>query len=334
MPLSASDLIVLPYDPQFSRAGAQYARDSLHFTYNRMRLNTGDRLRKIAAGVAFEMATRRWLETASIRYSRLGATAFTDPDRFDLAIGGRRCDLKSSLIYDRRKIAALYDDPGWALDAEALVPEDQFESERMGENDIYLFGFVTGLEARHSTDTEKALARGLPVYMVHTPPRAVWAGLTQWRSLGKLALKSNAAASIAVEIGGQNADHTTVRERVKLLPRTRTLVEHDYYSVLYLSMPHLPGGAVGLHSPTLHETHIVEPTGWVNIWVYGQRVYLCGWLNKHDFRRCSRHLPADSPVKQYRHTATANRALPIGELRPMAELAEIAQRHTQGTTGL
>ena len=135
MPLSASDIVVLPYDPQFSRAGAQYARDSLHFTYNRMRLNTGDRLRKIAAGIAFEMATRRWLETASIQYSRLGATAFTDPDRFDLAIGGRRCDLKSSLIYDRRKIAALHDDPGWALDAEALVPEDQFESERMGEND-------------------------------------------------------------------------------------------------------------------------------------------------------------------------------------------------------
>src|SRR3990172_8426068 len=64
--ISASDLIVLPYDPQYSRAGVQYARDSLHYTYNRMKLNTADRLRKIVAGIAFEMAARRWLEAQGV----------------------------------------------------------------------------------------------------------------------------------------------------------------------------------------------------------------------------------------------------------------------------
>src|SRR5574341_297933 len=237
MALSASDILVLPYDPQFSRAGVQYARDSLHFTYNRMRLNTADRLRKIVAGIAFEMATRRWFESAQIPYNRLGATAFTDPDRFDLAIGGRRCDLKSSLIYDKHKIAALHSDPGWVLDAEALVPEDQFESERMGEHDIYVFGFVTGLEARQSTDTAKAIAKGLPVYLVHTPPRTHWANLSQWRSLGGLALKSNSAIPVTVELGGQDALHRAVRERIKLMPRTQMAGKQDYFSVLYLSLP-------------------------------------------------------------------------------------------------
>ncbi|MEK7310566.1 MAG: hypothetical protein AAB382_01230, partial [Chloroflexota bacterium] len=149
----------------------------------------------------------------------------------------------------------------------------------------------------------------------------------QWRSLGAIALKSDAAASITVEIGGQNADHTAVRERVRLLPNTRTVGAHDYYSVLYLSAPRMPRGIIGLHSLALNETHIVEPTDWANIWVYGQRVYLCGWLNKHDFRQCSRRLPANSPVKQYRCTATANRAAPMSELRPMTELAEIARKY-------
>ncbi|MBM4423001.1 MAG: hypothetical protein FJ030_06355 [Chloroflexi bacterium] len=327
MPLSSSDIIILPYDSQFSRAGVQYARDSLHFTFNRMQLNTGERLRKIVAGIAFEMATRRWLESESIRYDRLGATAFTDSDRFDLAIGGRRCDLKSSLIYDKRKIIDLRADPAWVMDAEALVPEDQFESERMGEHDIYVFGFVAGLEARHSTDTEKALAKNLPVCMVHTPTREVWCNIVQWRSLGGVAFKSNADAPIAIEIGGQAANRGAIRERLRLAPRTRVSAKHDYYSVLYLSASQLPCATIALHSPALEKTHVVEPTDWANIWVYGQRVYLCGWMNKHDFRANSRRLPAHSPVKQYRHTATANRALPIGELRPMAELAEIARKH-------
>ena len=328
--LTPSDITILPYDDQFSRAGAQYARDSLHFTYNRMRLNTGDRLRKIVTGIAFEMAARRWLESASIPYNRLGATAFTEPDRFDLALGGRRCDLKSSLIYDKDKIAALHADAGWALDAEALVPEDQFASERMGENDIYIFGFVTELEAaHHSTDTEKANAKRLPAYIIHTPPRGQWANLKPWRPLGELAIQSKAFAPITVEIGGQAANRAAVRERIKLAPGSRVELKREYYSVLYLAVSRLPNGGISLRSPARKLAYWIAPADWSNIWVYGQRVYLCGWMNKHDFRVHSRHLPAGSPVKQYKHTATANRAMPIHDLRPMAELADIARRYAR-----
>ncbi len=325
--LSPSDLIVLPYDPQYSRAGVQYARDSLHFTYNRMKLNTADRLRKIVAGIAFEMAARRWLEAQGVAYSRLGATAFTDPDRFDLAIGGRRCDLKSYLIYDRSKIIALRADPGWALDAEALIPDDQFETERMGENDIYLFGMVAGLEAHHSTDTQKAAAKKLPVCLMHTPPRAIWANERQWRSLGSLTLKSNTGAPITVEIGGQGAKREAVRERLKLPPREPALAKGEYFSVSYLSVPRLPDGAIGLRSSALRQTHVVNSVDWANIWVYGQSVTLCGWMNKHDFRAKSRLLPPGSVVKQYRRTTITNRALPMRELRPMAALAELAKKY-------
>ncbi len=323
--LSSSDLVVLPYDAQFSRAGAQYARDSLHFTYNRMRLPTADRLRKIVVGVAFEMATRRWLEAAAIRYNRLGATAFTDPDRFDLAIGGRRCDLKCSLIYDKRKMLALHADPGWALDAAALVPEDQFDSERLSENDIYLFGFVTGREARQSTDTEQALVKRLPVYLVHIPPREVWAA--RWRSLGELTLTNNADTSITLEIGGQDKQRQAIHERVRLLPHAETLLQPEFYSVLHLALGRLPGGVIELRSEALGRTQRIGPFDWANIWVYGSRVYLCGWLNKRDFRQRSCCLPAQSRVKQYNHTAYPNRALPIGKLRSMSELAETVQKH-------
>jgi hypothetical protein len=325
--ISAADLIILNYDPQFSQAGVQYARDSLHFTYNRMGLKVGDRLRKIVAGVAFEMAVRRWLETGAIPYSRLGATPFTEPDRFDLAIGGRRCDLKSYLIYDRPKIRALHADPAWALEAMAMIPDDQFETERMGEGDLYLFGLVTGLEARHSSETEKALAKNLPVYLIHVLPRKRWASPHRWESLGRLAVKGDTPTAITVEIGGQGADRGVIREQIELPPRTRVEAVSEFFAVFYLSLPHLPDGAIALRSPVLSETYVVAANEWNNIWVYGQRVYLCGWLNKHDFRQASHPLPPDSPVKQYRRTATANRALLMRDLRPMAELAEIARKH-------
>ncbi|MEK7440439.1 MAG: hypothetical protein AAB571_04215 [Chloroflexota bacterium] len=326
MPLTASDILVLPYDTQFSIAGVQYARDSLHYTHNRMHLKKVDRLRKIVAGVAFEMAVRRWLENESVPYQRLGATPFTEVDKFDLAIGGRRCDLKSHLIYNRFKIASLHKDPSWALEAQALIPEDQFESKRMEENDLYIFGFVTGLEARHSSETEKALAKNLPAFLVYTPP-ALWLNGHEWKPLGEIALKTNEAEPITVEVGGQGADRSAIHERVRLLPRTRTTVSHEYYSILYCAVPRIPRGDIGLRSSTLNQTHLIAPSDWGNIWIYGQRVYVCGWMNKSDFRVASHKLAAGSPVKQYTHTSTANRAMPIRDLRQMSELVEIAKRH-------
>jgi hypothetical protein len=325
--LAVTDLLQVPFDEQFARAGAQYARDSLHFGRQRPSPDAGERLRRIVTGIAFEMATRRWLEAATIRYDRLGATVLTTAERFDLAIGGRRCDLKCNLISDRGRITALHDDLSWLMEAEALVPDDHLTTERLGENDIYIFGFVTGLEARHSTDTQKALAKGLPVYMVYLPNPDVWAQINPWQSLGGLAFKSNAEEPLRIEIGGHDTNHKAIRERVKLPPRVRITTLRDYYSVVYLGTPVMPAAAVGIHSFGLKQTQIVEPLDWDNIWLYGQRVYLCGWLNKHDFRENSRHLPARSVVKQAYETDSACWATPVCNLRSMAELAEIALAH-------
>lgn len=325
--LTVTDLLSLPFDEQFARAGTQYARDSLHFGRQRLGAEAAERLRRLVAGIAFEMATRRWLESITIRYDRLGATVLTTSDRFDLAIGGRRCDLKCNLISDRGRIAALHSDQSWLLEADALVSDENLTTERLSENDIYIFGFVTGLEARHSTDTEKAVARGLPAYMVYLPNSETWATVDPWQSLGGLAFKSNAEEPLRIEIGGHDVHRKAIRERVKLPPRVRIETLRDYYSVLYLGTPCMPKAAIGLHSCGLKQTQIIEPLDWDNIWLYGQRVYLCGWLNKHDFRESCHHLPAQSQVKQMHETSCANWAVPVCQLRSMAELAELALSH-------
>ncbi len=76
--LSPAQVLRLPYDASLTRAGIEYAKKSLHYTYNRMGLNPAARLRKIVAGVAVELAFRRWLEAQGLPYDLLGATAFTE----------------------------------------------------------------------------------------------------------------------------------------------------------------------------------------------------------------------------------------------------------------
>src|SRR5688500_3543570 len=90
--ISTSDLIHLPYTRDLTEGGIAYAVRSLPYTYNRMGGSPYDRLRRIVAGVAVELAFRRYLSEQDIPFDVKGATPFTDPDHYDVSLGGRGCD--------------------------------------------------------------------------------------------------------------------------------------------------------------------------------------------------------------------------------------------------
>ena len=328
--LSSASILRLPYDRSLTLAGIEYAKKSLHYTYNRMHLQPEARLRKIVAGVAVELAFQRWLDDNRAPYDRLGMTAFTERDRYDLRLGGRRCDLKSFLVGDRAKITALRRDPAWLLDAEALVPEDQLASDSLAENDLYVFGFLAGLETRQSADLEKVIRAGQDMYLLYTPRLAHWLGLNDWRSLGPLAFKVNTRRPLDVEVGGQDEKREAVVEQLALEPRTRAATRREFFSLLYLHVPRRPGGVVGVRSPALRETLLIAPADWLNIWVYGMEIFIAGWLTKAEFRAQSRRLPRGAPVKMYPRTQTDNRAALVQDLRPVDELITLVKQSAWG----
>jgi hypothetical protein len=279
------------------------------------------------AGKAVELAFRRWLEAERLTYDLLGATHFTERDRYDLRLAGRRCDVKSFLISDPAKITALRRDPGTLLAAEALVPEDQLHSESMSENDLYVFGFLAGLETRGMEALQKTLAAEQPVYLLHPVSPTHWRGARgAWRPLGRLLLKADTTEALELEVGGQDQSHGALAQQLRLAPRTRTALPGEYYALLYLHAGRMPGGTVGVHSPALRETLLVAKNDWANIWVYGQEIFIAGWLTKAEMRARGRRLPAGAAVWQYPRTQTDNRAVPVAQLRPVGELNGLVER--------
>jgi len=328
--LTASSILRLPYSSALTLAGIEYAKKSLHYTYNRMGLRPAGRLRKIVAGVAVELAFQHWLQAQGVPYDRLGATAFTEKDKYDLSLGGRRCDLKSFLISDKAKITALRQNPSWLLEASALVPEDQFLSSTLAENDLYLFGFLAGLETRQQADLEKVYAARQPFYLLALADQPHWRGQDTWRSLGRIICKSNHPTPIEVELGGQDAKRAAISERVLLAPRARVVSRQEFFSLLYAHVAIPPTHTIGVRSAVLTETLLFEPPHWLNIWVYGLEIFIAGWLTKAEFRAKSQKLARGTPVKQYPRTQTINRAVLVRELRPIDELAELVKNSGWG----
>ncbi len=319
--LTPADLLTLPYTPDLTQAGIAYACRSLPHTYDRMGGNPVHRLRRIVAGKAVELAFRRYLGKEGIPFDTLGATPFTDPDRYDVALGGRRCDIKSFQITDKEKILRARRDPEYILSAAALVPSDQLASDHLNDNDLYIFAFFYALITQDQDDLKRAVAAGQPIYLIYSFP-AAWAQPDPWRSLGPLALKTDLPSSITLELGGQDSQRGFQIEEITLLPRIRQKVKQDYYSLAYCHAPQAPEGQVGIHSPRLAHTLLIQPEEWGNIWVYGIEIILVGYMTRGEFRRRASDLPANSRVLQYPRTRTHNGFVPVRRLRPLADLFE------------
>jgi len=317
--MDLSNLLHLPYTRDLTEGGIAYAIRSLPYTYNRMGGSPYDRLRRIVAGVAVELAFRRYLSEQNIPFDVKGATPFTEPDRYDVSLGGRRCDIKSFLITYRNQISEMKRNPEVVLKAPALVPSDQNAAEGHSEKDIYLFAFLSGLIAASQADLGKVIYKKQPYYLIHAMPDA-WTRPTEWNPLGALVLKSESDATQIVEIGGQDAGREMRTSIVEIPPHTKVKVQDEFFSLSYVHIKSLPDARIGIHCPTLNETHLINATEWSNIWVYGMDILLTGWLTRGEFnRRASAILPG-ARVFQYDRTRAKNLAVSVSDLKPLSEL--------------
>jgi hypothetical protein len=326
--LTPSDFIHLSYSSDLTQAGITYACRSLSHTYNRMGGSPFERLRRIVAGVAVELAFRRYLTAHDIPHGNLGATPFTDPDRYDVSLGGRRCDLKSYMVARKGVIQRIREDPAYLLEASALVPRDQVLSDHLQDKDLYIFAFLEALVTPKREDLEKAIKAGQPVHCIHPLPEK-WSHPMPWASLGRLSAKSDASEALSLELGGQGEAGGSVTEWIDLAPRQRASVQTDFYALNYLHAHQIPDGRIGVHSPITRQTYLAHPHQWGNIWVYGLKMVLAGYMTRGEFRQKASVLPAGSQVLQYPKTRTVNFAVPLVELRPLEELFERARAWTQ-----
>jgi hypothetical protein len=319
--INTSDLIHLPYTRDLTEGGIAYALRSLPNTYNRAGSSPYARLHRVVASAAVQLAFRRYLSEQNVPFEVIGAVPFTDPDRYDVALGGRRCDIKSFLISYREQIAEMKRNPQVILTAPALVPSDQNAGEGHLDNDIYLFAFLSGLITASQEDMQIMTQKKQPIHLVHAMPDS-WMRPSQWHSLGTLVLKSESEETQTVEIGGQDDGREMRSLEVELPPQTRVQVDDGFFSMAYIRSKSLPGARIGVHSPGLNETHLIGLMEWGNIWVYGLDILLAGWLTRKKFNQIANPVREGARVFQYNRTRIKSQGVPVHDLKPIADLLD------------
>ncbi|HNQ94623.1 MAG TPA: hypothetical protein PKK96_09925 [Anaerolineales bacterium] len=325
--ITSSNLLHLPYTRDLTEAGIAYALRSLPNTFSRAGSSSYDKLRRIVASVAVELAFRRYLSERNIPFDVKGAAPFTNPNRYDVLLGGRRCEIQSFFISRREQISEMKRNPQVILNAPALVPSDQNAAEGHSNSDIYLFAFLSGLVAASQEDLKKAIGAGQPHYLVHVMPDS-WARPTTWNPLGKLVVKSEAEDETKLELGGQDERRETRLLEVEIPPRGRVEIPNEFCSLAYIRSKTPPNARIGLRKMSGNEAHVIGAFDWGNIWVYGMDIFLAGYLSREEFNRRATPIPEGARVFQYEKTRVKNLAVSVVDLKPVAELFERIKEHT------
>jgi hypothetical protein len=317
--LTSSNFVRLPYPPDLTEGGVAFALRSLLYSFDHTSAALYQRLRRITAEVAVELAFRRHLSQQDIPFEVMPAAPFTDPDKFSVTLGGHRCDIKSFLISHRDQIAEMRRSPDVMLNAPALVPSDHHIMDGFSDNDLYVFAFVCGLTAASQADLQKVSGSGQPHYLIHAMP-AGWRKPLKWNPLGPLVLKSDSEAEMLVEVSGQDAGRGFLTREVNLPPKMRAIVEDSFYSVTAIHVKNMPAGRLGILSPAFREGHVITPLEWGNIWVYGMEIILMGFISRGEFRQRAKFMAQNTRVFQFDRTKTKNLFVPVSSLNPLPDL--------------
>lgn len=320
MGLQKRDLIHVPFDESLTLAGVTYACRTLgHVTRGGDRPTT-DHLRRLVVHTAGELALRRWMEREGVDYGLLRADPLTRPEHYSLTLGGRLLEARTAFLTPARMARRLATDPSWLLAEEVRLPVEALDSERMGPGDLYAFVVAAGLEARTSASTRKALAAGRRAFLLATPPGKAWSHPRPSKPLGRVYLENRTSEETHLVVGVRLPDRLQRRVHLSLAPSATAELEFEPQGLLYLQTSRPPEGALFVGSAVRQRPWRVNPSDWHNLWVYGERIVLVGWLTKAGFARLAGPSSAGVRAPLWAGSRESGHAVRISRLRPMRDL--------------
>ena len=322
--VSAADILNLTYSRDLTEGGIAYALRAIPYIYNRISSSPYEVLRRTVASAGVQLAFRHYLSEQNIPFEVKVALPFTEHDRYDVSLGGQRCDIQTFLISPRDRISEMRRNPQELLKAPALVASDQHAGEGHSSFDVYLFAFLAGLVTVSANELQKAIETQQPHYLIHVMPET-WNRPKAWNPLGTLVLKSESEETQTLEIGGQDEGREMRSCQVVLPARTRLELPNGFFSLSYIHTKSSPRARIGIYSPVRKEKILIGAQDWGNIWVYGLDIWLAGYIRRDEFSRRASFVQSGSRVFQYDSTHVKNLAVPVSDLKSLSELFERAK---------
>ncbi len=322
--VAAKDFLQLTYNADLVQGGIDYACATASHGYSRVTAASYERLRRTAAAGLVELAFRRALAERGIPFEVIRPVPFGEPYRYFASLAGRRCNIRTFLIGNRRQCTAIQHDPGLLLSAAAAIPRDEYAAEGQSVDDVYVFAFVLGRASVAARPEAEARNHVGPTSFVHLTPR-IWSQPQPWIPMRPLSLKGEGSETLSIDVGGLGRDQQRLVRSVTLEPHRRVELDEDFHALTYVRARRRPVGRVGIHSASGQGPLIIQPGDWQDMWINGKDIYLTGWLTRGQFRQRATILRKGSQVLQFGRTPNDSLSVAVSELKPLDRLLELSR---------
>ncbi len=270
------DWVRWPIDASLTMAGVTYACQTLSKQIALNKSPNLQQIRSIVPQISTELAVRRWLDKERLPYMLHEDQPFTHPARPSIILGGRRVGIHSVYISSRRQISRALHNPDILLPADIKLLGNLNRSTRATGNDLIVFAIYMGLATHTSYDLQKVLSREQPVFLIAVPKDKKLLYSTHTSSLGKLLISAENSEGLKLELVGCTEMHSRYKEIVVLDGKT-AVTSREVSSLFYIHPDRLPSSDIQIYSPILNTRWNIQPSAWVNLWIYGIRLYFLGW---------------------------------------------------------
>ncbi len=311
--LTAADIIPLPCTPDLIDAGLIYACRSLALSRTKKHEPTRQNVQRISASAVVNLSVRRCLQDQAIHFST-ALTLFTNTDRYDLLLAGKRCEVVSYWISQREPLVRLQRDISILLQSPALIASDDFAAEYHRADDLYLFTFLLGSDTPTTS----------PATWMHLFSKEWSRPDHRWPFRG-LVFRNESAEPLAMELGGLDRQHGFQCISLNLPPGEPVPVEIPFHSLAYLKAHQRPANTIRLCSQA-NQVYLITPTGWARVDFDGTEILLAGWLSHEEFRQRAQFVAIGTRTFQYGQTRVKNLAVPLDRLKTVVSLLEEARK--------
>ena len=323
--LKSSDLIRLAYSPDLTQAGIAIASRKLASgSIAGISIDTRQLQREIAQASG-ALAFHRYLIEQNIPFQIQQSSPFSQPEQATAVLGGRKCELETSLITDAHTAGQTSHSAKRLLETSIRVPAGMQTSGLHSASDLAVFA----LAVASVTDDRNGLLRkaeaGEPYLCSHVMPEA-WRQPEKRKALGPLSLRYAGDTGISLELYGLGFREEPCIEQITLYPQTWVASRYRYRSLSCVHAGAIPTAKIELRSLSRRSVDTILPLQWRNLWLYGREIILIGYLTFEEIWDLARAAPVRplKPATDLEAPAASLHALP-------AYLTQVAARRSGGS---
>jgi hypothetical protein len=125
----------------------------------------------------------------------------------------------------------------------------------------------------------------MPLNLIATPPHRAWNKPSPWRALGRITLDTTQNNQVDLQIAGLGKNRGFLLQSQSFHNGQEFIQDAPYFALIYIQASRPLSAPILVFCHGIDNPWFVGQKVWRNIWVYGKKILVLGWMTQAEIRK-------------------------------------------------